>query len=84
MVIQAFAILASALKLEDWTAFATTNIGVQAVERASSMHAFRMDDRKQRSFVDRAIEPGTQVFGWEVADCVGGISGVGLRGRSRR
>ena len=31
------------------------------------MRAFRMDDRKQRLFVDRAIEPGTQVFGWEVA-----------------
>ena len=32
------------------------------------MRAFRMDDRKQRLFIDRAIEPGTQVFGWEVAN----------------
>jgi 2,3-dihydroxybiphenyl 1,2-dioxygenase len=27
-----------------------------------------MDDRKQRLFIDRAIETGTQVFGWEVAN----------------
>jgi hypothetical protein len=27
-----------------------------------------MDDRKQRLFIDRAIEPGTQIFGWEVAN----------------
>ena len=41
---------------------------MQAVDRASSMRAFRMDDRKQRLFIDRAIEPGAQIFGWEVAN----------------
>ncbi len=41
---------------------------MQSVDRAISMRAFRMDDRKQRLFIDRAIEPGTQVFGWEVAN----------------
>ena len=41
---------------------------MQSVDRASLMRAFRMDDRKQRLFIDRAIEPGTQVFGWEVAN----------------
>src|SRR5215475_3672041 len=69
MEIEAFGYLGvGSQKLDDWTAFATTNIGMQAVDRASSMRAFRMDDRKQRLFVDRAIEPGTQVFGWEVAN----------------
>jgi hypothetical protein len=40
-------------------------VGMQSVDRAYSMRAFRMDDRKQRLFIDRAIEPGTQVFGGE-------------------
>ena len=69
MEIQAFGYLGvGSSNLDDWTEFATTNIGMQTVDRANSMRAFRMDDRKQRLFVDRAIEPGTQVFGWEVAD----------------
>ena len=69
MEIQAFGYLGvGASNLDDWVAFATSNVGMQVVERASSMRAFRMDDRKQRLFVDRAIEPGAQVFGWEVAN----------------
>src|SRR5215467_5373693 len=69
MEIQAFGYLGvGSTNLDDWSAFATTNIGMQPVDRGGSMRAFRMDDRKQRLFIDRAIEPGTQVFGWEVAD----------------
>jgi hypothetical protein len=69
MEIQAFGYLGlGASNLDDWTTFATATIGMQSVDRASSMRAFRMDDRKQRLFIDRAIEPGTQVFGWEVAN----------------
>jgi len=69
MEIQAFGYLGvGASSLDDWTDFATSTIGMQSVDRASSMRAFRMDDRKQRLFIDRAIEPGTQVFGWEVAN----------------
>lgn len=69
MEIQAFGYLGiSSSNLDEWTTFATTNVGMQPVDRARTMRAFRMDDRKQRLFVDRAIEPGTQVFGWEVAD----------------
>jgi 2,3-dihydroxybiphenyl 1,2-dioxygenase len=68
MEIQAFGYLGvGSSNLDDWAAFATSNVGMQSVDRASSMRAFRMDDRKQRLFVDRAIAPGTQVFGWEVA-----------------
>jgi 2,3-dihydroxybiphenyl 1,2-dioxygenase len=69
MEIQAFGYLGlGASNLDDWTDFATSTIGMQSVDRASSMRAFRMDDRKQRLFIDRAIETGTQVFGWEVAN----------------
>lgn len=69
MEIQAFGYLGvGASNLDDWAAFATSNVGMQAVDRASSMRAFRMDDRKQRLFIDRAVEPGAQVFGWEVAN----------------
>src|ERR1019366_2648465 len=69
MEIQAFGYLGlGASNLDEWTTFATSTIGMQSVDRANSMRAFRMDDRKQRLFIDRAIEPGTQVFGWEVAN----------------
>jgi 2,3-dihydroxybiphenyl 1,2-dioxygenase len=69
MEILAFGYLGlGASNLDDWTAFATSTIGMQSVDQASSMRAFRMDDRKQRLFIDRAIEAGTQVFGWEVAN----------------
>ena len=69
MEIQAFGYLGiGSSSLDDWAAFATTNIGMQSVDRAKSMRAFRMDDRKQRLFIDRTIELGTQVFGWEVAN----------------
>jgi hypothetical protein len=62
MEIQAFGYLGlGASNLDDWTAFATSTIGMQSVDRAGSMRAFRMDDRKQRLFIDRAIEAGTQV-----------------------
>src|SRR5258708_13275803 len=69
MEILAFGYLGlGASNLDDWTAFATSTIGMQSVDQASSMRAFRMDDRKQRLFIDRAIEADTQVFGWEVAN----------------
>src|SRR5258708_31399207 len=69
MEVQAFGYLGlGSSNLDDWAAFATSAIGMQSVDRASSMRAFRMDDRKQRLFIDRAVEPGAQVFGWEVAN----------------
>ena len=54
--------------LEDWRQFGTGLIGLQAVERGNSLLAFRMDDRKQRIVIDRAMGEGTRFFGWEVAD----------------
>src|ERR1700737_5157628 len=54
--------------LDDWRQFGTSVVGLQAVERGNSLLAFRMDDRKQRIVIDRALAEGTRFFGWEVAD----------------
>src|SRR3954451_21314752 len=54
-------------KIEDWRDFGTGLVGLQAVERGASLLAFRMDDRKQRIVIDRALPEGGR-FGWEVAD----------------
>src|SRR5438552_12708663 len=54
--------------LDDWRQFGTGLLGLQAVERGNSLLAFRMDDRKQRIVIDRALPDGARFFGWEVAD----------------
>jgi 2,3-dihydroxybiphenyl 1,2-dioxygenase len=54
--------------LDDWRQFGTGLVGLQAVERGNSLLAFRMDDRKQRIVIDRAMAEGERFFGWEVAD----------------
>src|SRR5215204_4886066 len=54
--------------LDDWRQFGTSLVGLQAVERGNSLLAFRMDDRKQRIVIDRAMPEGARFFGWEVAD----------------
>src|ERR1700739_3895820 len=54
--------------LEDWRQFGTNLVGFQAIERGNSLLAFRMDDRKQRVVIDRALGDGARFFGWEVAD----------------
>src|SRR5215470_12206076 len=55
-------------KLDDWTEFATTGLGMQAVDRSAGVRAFRMDDRRQRLVVDGGVPEGARYFGWEVAD----------------
>src|ERR1700749_592108 len=52
--------------IEDWRQFGTNLVGFQAVERGNSLLAFRMDDRKQRIVIDRAMGDGARFFGWEV------------------
>src|ERR1700759_1514247 len=54
--------------LDDWRQFGTGLVGLQAVERSSSLLAFRMDDRKQRIVIDRSMAEGEAFFGWEVTD----------------
>ena len=54
--------------LDDWRQFGAGLVGLQPVERSSSLLAFRMDDRKQRIVIDRSMPEGARFFGWEVAD----------------
>ena len=54
--------------LDDWRQFGSSLLGLQAVERGNSLLAFRMDDRKQRIVIDRALGNGARFFGWEVGD----------------
>jgi 2,3-dihydroxybiphenyl 1,2-dioxygenase len=55
-------------RLDDWTSFATGQLGLQPVDRGGAMRAFRMDDRKQRLIADGGLPDGERFFGWEVAD----------------
>ena len=69
MSIQALGYLGlGASRLDDWSGFATGQLGMQAVDRGGSMRAFRMDDRKQRLILDSAWPEGECILGWEVAD----------------
>lgn len=55
-------------KLDDWSNFATRLLGMQQVERAKSVRAFRMDDRKQRLVVTDAVGDTLGFLGFEVID----------------
>jgi 2,3-dihydroxybiphenyl 1,2-dioxygenase len=52
-------------KLEDWSGFATRLLGMQQVDAAAKVRAFRMDDRKQRLVVTAAANDGLGFLGWE-------------------
>ncbi|MDF2369692.1 MAG: VOC family protein [Rhizobiaceae bacterium] len=54
-------------QLEDWDRFSTDLLGMQRVDRAKGLSAFRMDDRKQRLIVDARDNSGPGFIGWEVA-----------------
>src|ERR1700709_2578048 len=56
--------------LDDWRQFGTGLVGLQAVERSPSLLAFRMDDRRQRIVIARAMAEGERFFGWGVADAM--------------
>ncbi len=57
-----------ASNLDEWSDFATSQLGLQQVDRAASCRAFRMDDRRQRIIVDKEGAGAERYFGWEVAD----------------
>jgi catechol 2,3-dioxygenase-like lactoylglutathione lyase family enzyme len=52
--------------LDDWSTFATGQLGLQPVDHTASCRTFRMDDRRQRLIVD--AESAQRFYGWEVAD----------------
>jgi 2,3-dihydroxybiphenyl 1,2-dioxygenase len=53
--------------LDQWSRMATDLLGMQRVDRAGKVHAYRLDDRKQRLIVDGSSDAGLAVMGWEVA-----------------
>ncbi len=53
-------------RLDDWSALAIKLLGMQQVDRAGSVRAFRMDDRKQRLIVSGAETDNLGFLGWEV------------------
>ena len=53
-------------KLDDWSSFATNLLGMQQVDRAANVRAFRMDDRSQRLLVNADESDGVGFMGWEV------------------
>ena len=55
-------------RLDDWGSFATRLLGMQQVDRAGAVRAFRMDDRKQRLIVTGEQGEGLGFLGWEVAN----------------
>ncbi len=59
-------------RLEDWQSFATGLLGMQLVDTAGGVRAFRMDDRRQRLLVTHDADDGAgdalAFLGWEVAD----------------
>lgn len=55
-------------KLDDWAQFGGELLGMQVTERTGSSLALRMDDHRQRVFLDADAPEGSHCFGWEVAD----------------
>lgn len=55
-------------RLDDWSTYASHLLGMQPVDRAGAVRAFRMDDRKQRLIVTGDEGEGLAFLGWEAAD----------------
>jgi 2,3-dihydroxybiphenyl 1,2-dioxygenase len=55
-------------QLADWQGFATNLLGMQLVDAAGGVRAFRMDDRRQRLVVTDDAGDALGFLGWEVAD----------------
>ncbi|MAZ01789.1 MAG: biphenyl 2,3-dioxygenase [Sneathiella sp.] len=56
--------------LSAWEQFGNNVIGFQCTERTPSFLAFRMDDHRQRIFIDKNSTDGTCFFGWEVDNAI--------------
>ena len=53
MAVQALGYLGiSTQNIDEWSDFATRQLGLQLADRTTSSRAFRMDDRRQRVIVD--------------------------------
>jgi 2,3-dihydroxybiphenyl 1,2-dioxygenase len=52
--------------VDDWRAFGTGLLGMQCIDATARALAFRMDERRQRLFVEAGR--AAPVYGWETAD----------------
>jgi len=69
MAVQALGYLGiSTQNIDEWSDFATRQLGLQLVDRRVSCRAFRIDDRRQRVIVDNERPDAERFFGCEVAD----------------
>ena len=55
-------------KMDDWFGFASGLLGMQRVDAAGGVQAFRMDDRRQRLIVTPDEANGLGFMGWQVAN----------------
>ena len=51
--------------IDEWSDFATRQLGLQLVDREVSRRAFRVDDRRQRVVVDKERPDAERFFGWD-------------------
>ncbi|MBI1292472.1 biphenyl 2,3-dioxygenase [bacterium] len=74
-------------RIDDWSDWGENFLGLQLVDRTKSRLSFRMDDRKQRVWVEDEGEgpEGNPILGWEVADAAaldalgGRLESAGIR-----
>jgi catechol 2,3-dioxygenase-like lactoylglutathione lyase family enzyme len=86
MAVQALGYLGiSTQNIDEWSDFATRQLGLQLVDRTTSSRAFRMDDRRQRVIVDKE-RPDSDVFRVGGRRCrkPGGAGGEARSGKCRR
>ncbi|MGD9862996.1 MAG: VOC family protein [Pseudodonghicola sp.] len=58
----------NAESLADWADYGPNLLGLQAVDRTSKTLGFRMDDRRQRLYIEENGRSSAEYFGWEVLD----------------
>ena len=61
-------IVVSSENLADWASYASSQLGLQRIDRSAKTLAFRMDDRKQRVVVHEDGGSTISTYGWEMAD----------------
>lgn len=54
--------------LSDWADYGANLLGLQVVDRTGNSLAFRMDDRRQRLYVEENGRNSAEYYGWEVRD----------------
>ena len=53
-------------KIQDWSDYATRNLGMQEIDKTKNSLMLRMDDQKQRFSISNDGGEGLSFLGWEV------------------